>query len=406
MSPRHLVPAAVVTTGLMLAACGTEAPDVTIGLITKQEANPYWVTMREVAEVTARDENVELLTATGTSDVDVDGQIAALREMTAQGVDGILIAPTDSRALVPAIEEAREAGVTVIAVDTPTDPESAVDAVFATDNYEAGRLVGEYAVAKAEELELTPRIAILDLAPGIASGEQRRAGFLAGFGIEEGDPQVVGSIDTEGDQAKGEEAMRDLLAQDPEINVVYAVNEPAALGAVAALNEAGVGQDDVVLVTVDGGCEAIKNAVRPGAIDATAQQFPENMAREGVRALAEHARGGPAPSGFLDTGIVLITGNPASGVEARDVAFGVRNCCQCRERSQVGEFLARPGCPGVERGTTVGWRRRVRPLPTPGGRSARPGPSNRAPRSSSPWSSRSPSSGWRSPSGSGRRPRS
>lgn len=326
MSPRHLVLAAAVTAGLVLAACTSEEPDVTVGLITKQEANPYWVTMREVAEVTARDENVELLTATGTSDVDVDGQIAALREMTAQGVDGILIAPTDSRALVPAIEEAREAGVTVIAVDTPTDPESAVDAVFATDNYEAGRLVGEYAVAKAEELELTPRIAILDLAPGIASGEQRRAGFLAGFGIEEGDPQVVGSIDTEGDQAKGEEAMRELLAQDPEINVVYAVNEPAALGAVAALNEAGVGQDDVVLVTVDGGCEAIKNAVRPGDIDATAQQFPENMAREGVRALAEHARGGPAPSGFLDTGIVLITGNPAPGVVARDVAFGVRNC--------------------------------------------------------------------------------
>lgn len=326
MSPRHVLLAAAITTGLLLAACSSEESDVTIGLITKQEANPYWVTMREVAETTARDENVELLTATGTSDVDVDAQIAALREMTAQGADGILIAPTDSRALVPAIEEAREAGVTVIAVDTPTDPESAVDAVFATDNYEAGRLVGDYAGAKVGELDLTPRIAILDLAPGIASGEQRRAGFLAGFGIEEGDPQIVGSIDTEGDQAQGEEAMRELLSQDPEINVVYAVNEPAALGAVAALDEAGVGQDDVVLVTVDGGCEAIKNAVRPGDIDATAQQFPENMAREGVTALAEHARGGPAPNGFLDTGIVLITGNPAPGVEARDVAFGVRNC--------------------------------------------------------------------------------
>lgn len=326
MTPRRHALAAVLTGGLVLAGCSSEEPDVTVGLITKQEANPYWVTMREVAQETARDENVELLTATGTSDVDVDGQIAALREMTAQGADGILIAPTDSQALVPAIEEAREAGVTVIAVDTPTDPESAVDAVFATDNQQAGQLIGEYAVAKVTELGLTPRIAILDLAPGIASGEQRRAGFLAGFGIEEGDPQVVGSADTEGDQAKGEEAMRELLAQDADINVVYAVNEPAALGAVAALDEAGVALDDVVLVTVDGGCEAIKNAVRPGDIDATAQQYPENMAREGVTALAEHARGGPAPSGFLNTGIVLISGNAAPGVESRDVAFGVRNC--------------------------------------------------------------------------------
>lgn len=326
MTTRRIALAAALTAGLVLTACGGEDPDVTVGLITKQEANPYWVTMREVAEDTAGEENVELLTATGTSDVDVASQEEALREMTAQGADGILIAPTDSQALVPAIEEAREAGVTVIAVDTPTDPESAVDAVFATDNQEAGRLVGEYAAAKAQELGLEPRIAILDLAPGIASGEQRRAGFLEGFGIEEGDPLVVGSVDTEGDRDKGEEAMADLIADDPAINVVYAVNEPAALGAVAALDEADIDQDDVLVVTIDGGCEAIKDAVRPGDIDVTAQQYPENMAREGVTALAEHARGGEAPSGFLNTGIVLITGNPAPGVESRDVAFGVRNC--------------------------------------------------------------------------------
>ncbi|WP_256837720.1 substrate-binding domain-containing protein [Ornithinimicrobium faecis] len=326
MSVRSLAAAAALTTGLILTGCAGEDPDVTVGLITKQEDNPYWVTMRQVAEETAGEENVDLLTATGTSDVDVDSQVAALQEMTAQGADGILIAPTDSEALVPAIEDAREAGVTVIAVDTPTEPESAVDAVFATDNHEAGELVGEYAKAKAEEMGLEPRIAILDLAPGIASGEQRRAGFLAGFGIEEDDPQISGSQDTEGDRELGEVAMRDLLAQDPGINVIYAVNEPAALGAVVALEEVDRDQGDVILVTVDGGCEAIKDAVRPGDIDATAQQYPENMAREGVTALAEHARGGPAPTGFLNTGIVLITGNPAPGVESRDVAFGVRNC--------------------------------------------------------------------------------
>ncbi|MDD9206287.1 hypothetical protein PU560_07360 [Georgenia sp. 10Sc9-8] len=66
--------------------------------------------------------------------------------------------------------------------------------------------------------------------------------------------------------------------------------------------------------------------MRPGDVDATAQQYPQNMAREGVRALAEAARGGDEPSGFLDTGVELITGDPAPGVESRDVAFGVRNC--------------------------------------------------------------------------------
>jgi fructose transport system substrate-binding protein len=315
-----------VALGLAVAACGSGQEPVTVGLITKQETNPFWVTMREVAQDTAGDQDVELLTATGESDVDVESQVRALREMTEAGAAGILIAPTDSAAVVPAIEEARRAGVIVIAVDTPTDPRSAVDALFATDNQLAGELIGRYAKAKAEQRGLESRIALLDLAPGIASGELRRAGFLSGFGIAEGDPQIVGSVDTEGDEVKGRDGMQRLLAQDPGINVVYTVNEPAAFGAVAALKDAGRSMDDVIVVSVDGGCEAIKNGVRPGDIDATSQQYPENMARVGVMAIADAARGGERPSGYLNTGVELITGDPAPGVESRDVPFGVRNC--------------------------------------------------------------------------------
>jgi fructose transport system substrate-binding protein len=323
---RLLATGGVLALGLTVAACGGGREPVTIGLITKQEANPFWVTMREVAQDTADDHDVELLTATGGSDIDVESQVRALREMTGAGAAGILIAPTDSEAVVPAIEEARQAGVIVIAVDTPTDPPSAVDALFATDNERAGELIGRYARAKVDQRGLAPRIALLDLAPGIASGELRRTGFLAGFGIEEDDPQVVGSVDTEGDEDKGREGMQQLLAQDPGINVVYTVNEPAAFGAVAALEDAGTSMDDVVVVSVDGGCEAIKNGVRPGAIDATAQQYPENMARVGVTSIAAAARGGERPSGYLNTGVELVTGDPAPGVESRDVPFGVRNC--------------------------------------------------------------------------------
>lgn len=313
---------------LTLAGCtGSESEDpVVVGLITKQEENPYWVTMREVAQDTADDEGVELLTATGASDVDVDSQVAALEEMVAGGADGILIAPTDSTALLPAIESAREAGVLVIAVDTPVDPEDAVDALFATDNRVAGDLIGRYAAAKVAELGLEPRVAVLDLAPGIASGELRREGFFTGFGLEEDDPRLVGAVDTRGDREEGEAAMEQLLAQDPGINVVYSVNEPAAFGALDALEAADSDLADVVVVTIDGGCEAIKDGVRPGRIDATAQQYPQNMAREGVRAIADAVREGEQPSGFLDTGVQLITGAPAPGVESEDVAFGVRNC--------------------------------------------------------------------------------
>ncbi len=319
--------AAAVIGLVVLSGCGgAEEEPVTVGLITKQEDNPYWVTMRDVAQQTADDQGVTLLTATGRSDVDVDSQVVAIEDMVDQGADGILIAPTDSTELVPAIEAARAAGVTVIALDTPVEPESSVDAFYATDNLRAGTLIGEYAKAKAGELGLEPKIAMLDLAPGISSGELRREGFLEGFGISSDDPQVVGSADTEGDQELGKVAMEALLADDPDINVVYTVNEPAALGAVEALKDSGVDLDEVVVVSVDGGCVAIKDAVRPGDIDATAQQYPQNMARKGVSAIADAVRGGPAPSGFLDTGVELITGDPAPGVGSKDVAFGVRNC--------------------------------------------------------------------------------
>ncbi len=310
-----------------LVGCTTQQQKpVTVGLITKQEENPYWVTMREVAEEVAKSEDVTLFTATGDSDTDVDSQVITMEAMIDRGVDGILIAATDSDAIVPAIEAARAAGITVIAVDTPVDPPSAVDAFYATDNLKAGKLVGEYAAAKAQELGLEPQIAILDLAPGISSGELRMKGFLEGFGIAADDPEVVGSVDTEGDRELGKAGMQQLLEATPGINVVYTVNEPAALGALEALREAGADLGSIVVVSIDGGCEAIKTAVRPGDIDATAQQFPQNMARLGVTAIADEVRGGEKPSGYLDTGVELITGDPAPGVTSRDVAFGVRNC--------------------------------------------------------------------------------
>jgi len=309
-----------------VAACGgSDKPEVTVGLIVKRDTNPFWTRMQDVAKDTAGDENVKLLTAAGKSDVDNASQVAALEKMTSEGAKGILITPADSTKVVPAIEKARRAGVTVIALDTPTTPPTAVDALFSTDNFKAGELIGRYAKAKAIEQGIEPKIAMLDLA-GVTSGEQRHQGFLKGFGIKDGDPRIVGSVNTLAETAKGEAGMKALLAKDPGINIVYTVNEPVAFGASRALQAAGRGKGDVILVSVDGGCDAIKNGVRPGVIDATAQQYPENMAREGVKALASAERGGPKPKGYENTGVELITSDAVKGVPSHDEAFGVRNC--------------------------------------------------------------------------------
>ena len=305
---------------------GGSQEEVTVGLITKTEANPFFVKMKEGAQAKADELNVNLLTAAGKSDTDNQSQVTALENMTTQGAKGILLVPADSKAVVPAIEKAREAGVIVIALDTPTEPEEAADALFATDNFKAGELIGQYAKAKAEEMGLTPKIAMLDLAPGISVGQLRHDGFLKGFGIEEGDPQIVGAAPTLGEVAKGQAAMETLLQKDPDVNVIYSINEPSGFGGATALKAAGKDPKDFILVSVDGGCDAIKRGIETGVIDATSQQYPLKMASLGVEKVAEAARGGAKPSGYVDTGVELIAGDPAKGVKSKDAAYGTENC--------------------------------------------------------------------------------
>ncbi|GAA4893213.1 sugar ABC transporter substrate-binding protein [Streptomyces coeruleoprunus] len=317
----------VALSALSLTACGAGAQGagggkVKVGLITKTDTNPFFVKMKEGAEDAAEKSGVELVSAAGKFDGDNAGQVTAVENMVASGVKGILITPNDSKAIVPALEKARAKGVLVIALDSPTDPQNATDALFATDNVKAGELIGRY--AKAVMAGRPAKIAMLDLAPGVAVGVQRHDGFLKGFGIAEGDPAVVCAQDTGGDQAKGQTAMENCLQKAPGINVVYTINEPAALGAYTALKAKGL-EKKVLVVSVDGGCTGT-NAVKEGRIAATSQQYPLKMAAQGVQAVADFARTGKKASGYTDTGVTLVTDRPGTGVEAKDTTFGLRNC--------------------------------------------------------------------------------
>jgi len=305
---------------------GGKQEQVTVGLITKTESNPFFVKMKEGAQKEAAKVNAKLLTASGKFDTDNASQVTALENMATQGAKGVLLVPADSKAIVPTVEKIRKQGVTVIALDTPTEPQSAVDALFATDNLKAGELIGQYAKAKVKQMGITPKIATIDLQPGISVGVLRHNGFLKGFGIKEGDPEIVGSAPTEGDVAKGQSGMETLLQKDPGINVIYSINEPSGFGAAQALKAAGKNPKDFILVSVDGGCDAIKRGIKTGVIDATSQQYPLKMAELGVQKIAEAARGGAKPSGYTDTGVTLISDEPVKGVASKDSTFGTANC--------------------------------------------------------------------------------
>ena len=327
MLSRHLALAAA----LFGAALAQAADAPIIGLITKTETNPYFVAIRDGALAQASAKGAKLLTAAGKDVRDHASQVTAIENMMAAGAKTILITASDTKAIVPIVRKAREHGVLVIALDTPTDPMDAADALFATDNYRAGVLIGEY--AKAALGSRKPIVATLDLVPGLSVGTQRHNGFMRGFGLDAPDaksaelganPVVVCMVDSYGDQSKGQTAMENCLQKNPEINLVYTVNEPAAAGAFNALKKAGK-EKNVVIVSIDGGCEGVRN-VGSGMIAATSQQYPVRMGAMGVDAGVEYARTGKKPSGYTDTGVNLIADKAIAGVASHDVKSGREQC--------------------------------------------------------------------------------
>jgi fructose transport system substrate-binding protein len=246
--------------------------------------------------------------------------------MAAAGAKTILITSSGD-AINPTVKKVQAMGVQVIALDSPFE---GADALFATNNYTAGILIGQY--AKAAMGNKKPVIATLDLFPGHPVGAQRHNGFLKGFGLPTygpesnelaSDPAIVGMADSFGDRAKGQAAMETLLQKNPNINLVYTINEPAAAGAYQALKAAGK-EKGVLIVSVDGGAEGVRN-VKAGIIAATSQQYPLKMAAMGVDAGVLYAKTGKRESGYTDTGVNLIAKVRVPGLASQDVEWGLEN---------------------------------------------------------------------------------
>ena len=333
----------IITAALAAFAAGgvSVAPAHAVGacLITKTDTNPFFVKMKEGATAKAEQLGIELKSFAGKIDGDHETQVQAIETCIADGAKGILLTASDTSSIVSAVKQARDAGLLVIALDTPLDPIDAADATFATDNFRAGELIGAWAAASLGDKADSARIGMLDLAVSQPTvGVLRDQGFMTGFGIDikdpnkwgdEDDPRIVGHDVTAGNEEGGRKAMENLLAKDPMINVVYTINEPAAAGAYEALKAIGR-ENDVLIVSVDGGCPGVQN-VEDGVIGATSQQYPLLMASLGIEAVSAFAKDGARPrptegKDFFDTGVALVTGKPADGVESISVAEGMDKC--------------------------------------------------------------------------------
>src|SRR5215207_8374067 len=323
---------------------GEAAEPVAVTLITKTSTNPFFISMQKGAEEAGKANNVTITTAAGKEDGDEATQIQAIEAAIARGDSGILITPA-TEGVSPAILQARDAGLYVIALDTPPIPPDAADITFATDNFTAGELIGKWAADQMNGEKAN--IALLDLFNDkVASVDYNRdQGFLTGMGIDVadktkngdeaatgkysgGDYEIFCNEPTNGAQDQGRTAMETCLAKSKDINLVYTINEPSATGAAEALDAAGV---KATIVSVDGGCDPGITSVKSGVIGATSQQYPLDMAKLGVEAIAKKVRDNVDPqvtSGldFYDTGVKLVTDKPVDGVESIDTTEANEIC--------------------------------------------------------------------------------
>jgi fructose transport system substrate-binding protein len=307
---------------------------IKVALILKTFSNPYFVNMEKSAKADAAAKGVDLSVTAGTTDGDTATQITAIDNAIAAGDKGVVITP-NGNAVNSALVKAKAAGLFTIALDTAPIPPSTVDLTYATDNTAAGKLDGQWAAAKLAGKPAD--IALLDLFNNqvVSVDVDRDHGFLEGMGIPVGSPGINGKEPTSGKYTggkggtykiacqqptqgaipTGKSAMQTCLQKDPNINLVYAINEPAAQGAAEAIK--GLGSKAMV-VAIDGGCTNLP-FVASGQIAATAGQFPGKMASDGVDAIynlvTKHVHPATSPGlGFFDTGTKLYTNDPQSAV--------------------------------------------------------------------------------------------
>ena len=357
-SPRTLLAlTALATTAFGVSACGSAAGSSTtsssggtvgVTLVLKTLSNPYFVSMESDAKAAAAKDGVNLTVAAGTSDGDTQTQISAIDDAISRGDKGILITE-NGNAVNAALNQAKQAGLYVIALDTAPTPANVADITYATDNTAAGKLDGQAAAASLGGKKAV--IAMLDLFNNqvVSVDVDRDHGFLQGMGIDPGSTtqngheaksgsytggtggsyQIACQQPTQGAIDGGRTAMEDCLSANPNINVVYAINEPAAEGAYAALKAAGKTSSEKIYA-IDGSCQGI-GFVSSGEFAADAVQYPGKMASLGVDSIAKLARGGSKPStssglDFFDTGTALVTSSPISGVSTETVAQGNSAC--------------------------------------------------------------------------------
>jgi ribose transport system substrate-binding protein len=247
---------------------------IKIGLTVGTLANPFFVAMGKGAEEAGKELGAEVLIE--SADYDLAKQMSQIENFITKKVDVILLNAVDTKGIAAAIQQAKDAGIPVIAVDT--NAEGGVDATVTSDNYQAGKLAGEYVV---EQLNGKGNIVIID-GPPVSAVTDRIQGFEDV--IKESGIKVVAKQNGEGNREKALSVMESILQANPvgTIDAVFAINDPEAIGVEIAQEQAGR-KEEFFIVGVDGAPEATEAMGKEGSsIMATSAQSPREMVKKAV----------------------------------------------------------------------------------------------------------------------------
>ena len=272
---------------MALSACGpAESPGAderpVVALIMKSLANEFFVTMAEGARNHHSDNDADyaLIVNGIRNETDLAQQVDLVDQMIASGVDAIVIAPADSKALVPAVARAAAAGIVVVNIDNRFDEEVLLEyrldiPFVGPDNRAGARLVGSYL---ADRLAAGQDVAILEGVLTAYNSQQRTAGFLDA--MEDAGVNVIARQSAQWDQTIATTVTSGILVQHPEVRAILAANDNMALGAVAAITQAGK-SGDVTVVGFDN-ISAMADLLRDGKVLATADQHADLLAVYGI----------------------------------------------------------------------------------------------------------------------------
>ena len=281
--------------------------DMTVGVVPKALDQEFWFAFEDGAVVAAEDLGVDLILDGAVAETAIEEQIAIIEDMMTRGVDALAVAPTAPDQLEPVLQQATDDGIPVLLVDTDIPEWDGKLSFIGTDNITAGGVGAEYV---AEAMDGSGTIAILEGLPGATSGEHRVQGFTETLEELAPDIEIVASLPGDWDRAEAISVTEDILTANPDVEAIFAANDQMALGALQALNAAGIDPADVLVVGFDGTPEAAES-ILDGGMDASVAQLPDEMGRIGVEEGVAAAQGEDVEE-IIDTGAELVTEDNAA----------------------------------------------------------------------------------------------